>query len=102
MNILITINKKYIKQVNILLNSIQYFNTKESFNIYVLHRDLEESDLKIINNNLDLTGVLLMNLKALRKINIEKKVITFVKNNEKNYYYQTTTLLYRCMEIKLN
>ena len=67
MNILITINKKYIKQVNILLNSIQYSNTKESFNIYVLHRDLEESDLKIINNNLDLTGVLLMNLKALRK-----------------------------------
>ena len=54
MNILITINKKYIKQVNILLNSIQYSNTKENFNIYVLHRDLEESDLKIINNNLDL------------------------------------------------
>ena len=54
MNILITINKKYIKQVNILLNSIQYSNIKESFNIYVLHRDLEESDLKTINNNLDL------------------------------------------------
>ena len=54
MNILITINKKYIKQVNILLNSIQYSNTKENFDIYILHRDLEESDLKIINNNLDL------------------------------------------------
>lgn len=54
MNILITINKKYIKQVNILLNSIQYSNTKENFDIYVLHRDLEKSDLKIINNNLDL------------------------------------------------
>ena len=54
MNILITINKKYIKQVNILLNSIQYSNTKENFDIYILHRDLEEADLKIINNNLDL------------------------------------------------
>ena len=54
MNILITINKKYVKQVNILLNSIQYSNTKENFDIYVLHRDLEESDLKIIYNNLDL------------------------------------------------
>ena len=54
MNILITINKKYIKQVNILLNSIQYSNTKENFDIYILHRDLEETDLKIINNNLDL------------------------------------------------
>ena len=54
MNILITINKKYVKQVNILLNSIQYSNTKENFDIYVLHRDLEESDLTIIYNNLDL------------------------------------------------
>ena len=54
MNILITINKKYVKQVNILLNSIQYSNTKENFDIYVLHKDLEESDLKIIHNNLDL------------------------------------------------
>lgn len=44
MNILITINKKYVKQVNILLNSIQYSNTKENFNIYVLHKDLEEKD----------------------------------------------------------
>ena len=54
MNILITINKKYVKQVNILLNSIQYSNTKENFDIYVLHRDLEDSDLKTINKNLDL------------------------------------------------
>ena len=54
MNILITINKKYVKQINILLNSIQYSNTKEYFDVYVLHRDLEETDLKAINNNLDL------------------------------------------------
>ena len=54
MNILITINKKYVKQVNILLNSIQYSNTEESFDVYVLHRDLEEKDLEIMNNNLDL------------------------------------------------
>ena len=54
MNILITINRKYLKQLNTLLNSIQYSNAKEKFDIYVLHRDLEETDLKIINNNLDL------------------------------------------------
>ena len=183
MNILITINRKYLKQLNILLNSIQYSNAKEKFDIYVLHRDLEETDLKTINNNLDLkqfhihlihipeneilkfpvyekrypleiyfrifavkylpqnlerilyldadtlvinplrelyetdfggnyyiaathvkkvlhklneirlnikedepyinTGVLLMNLEALRKINIEREVTNFVKNNEK-------------------
>ena len=54
MNILVTINKKYVKQVNILLNSIQYSNAKEHFDVYVLRRDLEETDLKAINNNLDL------------------------------------------------
>ncbi len=54
MNILVTINKKYIKQINILLNSIQYSNAKEHFDIYVLHRDLEQSDLKAINTNLNL------------------------------------------------
>ena len=30
------------------------------------------------------TGVLLINLKELRKINIEKDVIDFIENNEKN------------------
>lgn len=54
MNILITINKKYVKQVNILLNSIQYSNTEESFDVYVLHKDLGKDDLKIITYNLDL------------------------------------------------
>ena len=54
MNILITVNKNFAKQANVLLNSIQYSNTKEKFAIYVLHRDLEENDLKTINNNLNL------------------------------------------------
>ncbi len=53
MNILITINRKYLKQLNILLNSIRYSNTKESFDVYVLHKDLKEEDTKIIYNNID-------------------------------------------------
>ena len=47
MNILIKKKKKFIKQVNILLNSIQYSNTKEYFDVYVLHRDLEETEYEI-------------------------------------------------------
>ena len=54
MNILITINKKFLKQANVLLNSIQYSNSEENFNIYVLHKELDESDKKVINNNIDL------------------------------------------------
>ncbi len=54
MNILITINKKFLKQANVLLNSIQYSNSEENFNIYVLHKELDEDDEKVINNNIDL------------------------------------------------
>ena len=52
MNVLITINKTYIKQVNILLNSIQYSNKDETFNVYVLHKELEERDKLIIEKGL--------------------------------------------------
>lgn len=54
MNILIIINKKLLKQANVLLNSIQYSNSEENFNIYILHRELDENDKKLINNNIDL------------------------------------------------
>ena len=79
MNILITINKKYIKQVNILLNSIQYSNAKENFNIYILHKDLEEKDLKIIENNLDL------NRFQIQLIHISEKEIQKFPVHEKRY-----------------
>lgn len=54
MNILIIISKKFLKQANVLLNSIQYSNSGENFNIYILHRELDENDKKLINNNIDL------------------------------------------------
>ena len=75
MNILITINKKYVKQVNILLNSIQYSNTEESFDVYVLHRDLEEKDLEIMNNNLDLKRfeIHLIHIQEIHKFPVYEK-----------------------------
>ena len=54
MNILVTINAKYTKQLNILLNSIQKSNRNEKFNIYILNRDLNEKNLDEIKNRLDL------------------------------------------------
>lgn len=54
MNILVTINKTYVKQLNVLLNSIQYSNENEKFDIYILHRDLNDSDIKKIGESLDL------------------------------------------------
>lgn len=53
MNILLTINKKYVKLVNILLNSIQLSNKDTKFDVYILHRELDIEDKKIIESGLD-------------------------------------------------
>lgn len=45
MNILVTVNKKYVNQLNIMLNSIQYSNPEEKFNIYILHKNLNQEDI---------------------------------------------------------
>ena len=55
MNILVAINKKYVRQLNILLNSIGYSNKKEKFNVYILHRNLDKEDMENVIENLDLT-----------------------------------------------
>ena len=54
MNILVAINKKYVRQLNILLNSIGYSNKEENFNIYILHKSLDKEDIENITENLDL------------------------------------------------
>lgn len=53
MNILTSVNKKYIRQLNVLLNSIAYSNKEEKFNIYVLNKNLDKDDLENITINLD-------------------------------------------------
>lgn len=63
MNILITINKSYAKQLNVLLNSIQYSNPKEKFEVYILHKDLEEKDILLIKNGLDENKFYINNIK---------------------------------------
>ena len=52
MNILVSINKKYVKQLNILLNSIKYSNKDEKFNIYILYKKLEKNDMELISEAL--------------------------------------------------
>lgn len=44
MNILITINQKYIEQLQVLLKSIECSNPTEKFNIYILHKSLTKED----------------------------------------------------------
>ena len=53
LNILVTINKKYKKQLIILLNSIKQSNKDENFNIYILHKDLKDEDINEIKKGLN-------------------------------------------------
>lgn len=72
MNILVAINTQYIKQLNILLQSIQKSNKEEQFDIYILHRCLTGKDIKQIKNNLNIEK---FHIKAI-KIN-DKEISTF-------------------------
>ncbi len=54
MNILVTINKSYVHQLNILLNSIKYSNPDEIFDVYIMYRNLRKQDMDIIITGLDI------------------------------------------------
>lgn len=71
MNILVAINKKYVRQLNILLNSIKYSNPDESFNIYILHRNLDKEDMENVTENLDLSKFKISDIK-IPKCEIDK------------------------------
>lgn len=79
MNILITINKGYVKQLNVLLNSIQYSNSKEKFDVYILHKNLEQSDIENIQGGLDLEKIF------IHEIKISKSEIDNFPVYEKRY-----------------
>ena len=53
MDILVSINRKYVKQLNILLNSIKYSNKDEKFDIYILYKELEKNDIELISEALN-------------------------------------------------
>ena len=67
MNILVTINSQYVKQLNILLNSIQKSNKDEKFNVYVLNRNLTGEQLKEIQKGLDLDNFYITDIKVNEK-----------------------------------
>ena len=79
MNILLTINKKYVKLVNILLNSIQLSNKDTKFDIYILHRELDIEDKNIIESGLDL------NKFNIKMIKIDEEEVKNFPQYQKRY-----------------
>ena len=63
MNILVTINAQYIKQLNVLLNSIQKSNPNEKFRIYILNRTLNEKQIEEVKKGLDLNRFYIEDIK---------------------------------------
>lgn len=79
MNLLVAINHTYIKQLNILLNSVQISNPEEIFFVYLLHQNLEKAEIEQIKIGLDLQRINLI------PIQIEKSEINLFPVVEKRY-----------------
>lgn len=79
MNILVTINKEYVKQVNVLLNSIQDSNQNESFDVYIIHKNLEQKDIEEIQGELNPERI------TIHSIRISKSEIDKFPVYEKRY-----------------
>ena len=85
MNILVAINKKYVRQLNILLKSIEYSNKEESFNIYILHKNLDKEDMENITENLDLSRFKINDIK-IPKCEIDKFPVFEKRYSEEIYF----------------
>ena len=79
MNILVAIDENYIKNLNILLYSIQKSNKEEIFNVFVLNRSLKQNHIKEIKNKLD------ENRFFIKDIKIDEKEITNLPVYEQRY-----------------
>lgn len=85
MNILVAINKKYVRQLNILLNSIKYSNDQENFNIYILNKNLDKEDMENVVENLDLTRFSIHDIK-IPKCEIDKFPVLEKRYPEEIYF----------------
>lgn len=79
MNILLTINKKYVKLVNILLNSIQLSNKDTKFDVYIIHRELDIKDKDAIESGLDI------NKFKIKMIKIDEEEVKNFPQYQKRY-----------------
>lgn len=79
MNILMTINEKYIEQLNILLNSIQLSNKDENFNVYILYMDSLDKKADEIKRGLDLSKM------SINLIHVSESDVSFCPVYEKRY-----------------
>ncbi|WP_040214530.1 glycosyltransferase family 8 protein [Clostridium polynesiense] len=67
MNILVTLNSNYIKQLIIMMNSLLKSNPTDNFKFYIAHSSLTKEDLIVINSKIDKSRCEIIEL----KINLE-------------------------------
>lgn len=73
-NILVTLDKNYIPQLNVMLSSLIYSNPQCRFTVYLLHSSIEEKELLEIEQILGRSGCLVP-IKA-HKIGLENAPVT--------------------------
>ena len=49
MKLLFTLDKNYLPQLHVVLTSLRFNNPGESFDIYLMHRGLQDEDLERLN-----------------------------------------------------
>ncbi len=86
MNILVAINEKYTKQLNVLLKSIQYSNPNELFTIYILNNSLKKEHKKEVEKGINRK---IINIKYLKISKDEfEDLVLFEKKDSKEIAYR--------------
>lgn len=86
MNILVAINEKYAKQLNVLLNSIQYSNPNELSKVYVLNKDLKKEHKKEIEKGINKE---IVNIKYLKISEDDMEdFVLFEKKDSKEFAFR--------------
>lgn len=91
MNILVTLNSSYIGPLCVMLKSLMISNSKESFDIYVVHSSLTDSDFKLIDNHIDPSRV---KVHAIRLADDVLADAPILKRTSKETYYRLLLLDY--------
>jgi len=68
LNILVTLNSNYIKQLAVMLTSLTRSNPRVKFDVYIAHSSLSEEDFDLINRSIDCSMCNIIDIKVPESI----------------------------------
>lgn len=91
MNILVTLNSGYVKPLCVMLRSLAESNPRTSFDIYVAHTDLTETDFDAIGNVAEGSGSRVLSVRVPAEL---FKNAPILKRTAKETYYRLFAAAY--------